>query len=227
VDPHELCLSLAAEFEREGGTLLLHNTLESIERCAAGFRVSARAAGDSAASVESAAVVNAAGLAADAVAALAGIDVVAADYRQHPCKGDYFALAPSAPMRFTGLVYPVHGSAGLGVHVTLDLAGRVRFGPDAHYVDAIDYAIDPHKAAQFAAAAGRYLPGLRAEWLSPDQSGIRPKLQPPGGGFRDFVIAEESARGMPGLVDLLGIESPGLTSALAIAERVVVLLASL
>lgn len=227
VDPHGLCLSLAAEFEREGGTLLLHNTLEAIERLPAGYRVRARATGDVAASVDSAAVVNAAGLAADAVAALAGIDVAAAGYRQHPCKGDYFALAPSAPLRFAGLVYPVHGAAGLGVHVTLDLGGRVRFGPDAHYVDAIDYAIDPGKAVDFAAAAGRYLPGLRAEWLTPDQSGIRPKLQAPGESFRDFVIAEESERGLPGLVNLLGIESPGLTAALAIAERVSALLASL
>ena len=100
----------------------------------------------------------------------------AAGYRQHPCKGDYFALAPAAPFRFTGLVYPVHGAAGLGVHVTLDLGGRVRFGPDAHYVEALDYAIDAAKAAAFAEAAGRYLPGLRAEWLTPDQAGIRPKL---------------------------------------------------
>jgi L-2-hydroxyglutarate oxidase LhgO len=171
--------------------------------------------------------VNAAGLAADRVAALAGIDVAAAGYRQHPCKGDYFALVPAAPFRFAGLVYPVHGAAGLGVHVTLDLGGRVRFGPDAHYVEAIDYAIDPAKAAAFAEAAGRYAPGLRAEWLTPDQSGIRPKLQAPGEPFRDFVIAEESARGLPGLVNLLGIESPGLTASLAIAERVAGLLASL
>jgi L-2-hydroxyglutarate oxidase LhgO len=224
VDPHAFCLSLAAELEREGGALLLHNTLESIERSAAGFRVTARADGEEAVSVECGAVVNAAGLSADRVAALAGVDVDAAGYRQHPCKGDYFALAPGAELRFAGLVYPVHGAAGLGVHVTLDLGGRVRFGPDAHYVEAIDYAIDPRKAADFAEAAGRYLPGLRAEWLTPDQSGIRPKLQAPGQAFRDFVVAEESARGLPGLVNLVGIESPGLTASLAIAERVAALL---
>jgi L-2-hydroxyglutarate oxidase LhgO len=224
VDAHAFCLSLAAELEREGGTVLLHNALESIERSAAGFRVSARAEGEDAVSVECGAVVNAAGLSADRVAALAGIDVDAAGYRQHPCKGDYFALAPSAPLRFAGLVYPVHGAAGLGVHVTLDLGGRVRFGPDAHYVEALDYAIDPSKAADFAEAAGRYLPGLRAEWLTPDQAGIRPKLQAPGQPFRDFVVAEESARGLPGLVNLVGIESPGLTASLAIAERVARLL---
>jgi len=154
----------------------------------------------------------------------AGVDVEAAGYRQHPCKGDYFALAPGAPLRLAGLVYPVHGAAGLGVHVTLDLGGRVKFGPDATYVNALNYAVDPAKAADFAEAAGRYLPELRAEWLSPDQAGIRPKLQGPGAAFRDFVIAEESARGLPGLVNLVGIESPGLTAAPAIAERVVELL---
>jgi L-2-hydroxyglutarate oxidase LhgO len=227
VDAHELCLSLAAELEAAGGIVLLHNTLEALEPAPGGWRVTARAPGEPPASVESAAVVNAAGLAADRVAALAGIDVEAAGYRQHPCKGDYFALVPSAPLSFAGLVYPVHGQAGLGVHVTLDLGGRVRFGPDAHYVDVLDYAIDPAKSAEFAEAAGRYLPGLRAEWLSPDQSGIRPKLQAPGEAFRDFVIAEESARGRPGLVNLVGIESPGLTASLAIAERVGGLLASI
>jgi L-2-hydroxyglutarate oxidase LhgO len=171
--------------------------------------------------------VNAAGLHADRVAAQAGVDVEAAGYRQHPCKGDYFALAPGAGLRFGGLVYPVHGAAGLGVHVTLDLGGRVKFGPDATYVSRLDYAVDPGKASAFAEAAGRYLPELRAEWLSPDQAGIRPKLQGPGEPFRDFVIAEESARGLPGLVSLVGIESPGLTASLAIGERVAELLASL
>jgi L-2-hydroxyglutarate oxidase LhgO len=207
--------------------LLLHNTLSAIERSAAGWRVSARAGGGETATVEAAAVVNAAGLAADSVAALAGVDVEAAGYRQHPCKGDYFVLAPGAPLAFNGLVYPVHGKAGLGVHVTLDLGGRVKFGPDATYVDAIDYAVDPAKADAFAAAAGRYLPELRAEWLSPDQAGVRPKLQGPSDSFRDFVIAEESGRGLPGLVNLVGIESPGLTAALAIGEQVKGLLASL
>ena len=227
VDAHALCLSLAAELEAAGGVVLLHNTLEAIERAGPAWRVTARAKGEAPASVLAAALVNAAGLHADRVAGLAGVDVEAAGYRQHPCKGDYFALAPGAPLRFGGLVYPVHGAAGLGVHVTLDLGGRVKFGPDASYVATLDYAVDPGKAEAFAEAAGRYLPGLRAEWLSPDQSGIRPKLQGPGDAFRDFVIAEESARGLPGLVNLVGIESPGLTAALAIGERVAELLAAL
>jgi L-2-hydroxyglutarate oxidase LhgO len=227
VDAHALCFSLAAELEAADGVLLLHNTLEAIERAGDTWRVTARANGEAPVSVAAAALVNAAGLHADQVAALAGVDVDAAGYRQHPCKGDYFALAPGAPLRFAGLVYPVHGAAGLGVHVTLDLGGRVKFGPDAHYVSRLDYAVDAGKAEAFAEAAGRYLPGLRAAWLSPDQAGIRPKLQGPGDAFRDFVVAEESARGLPGLVNLVGIESPGLTASLAIGERVAELLASL
>jgi L-2-hydroxyglutarate oxidase LhgO len=111
--------------------------------------------------------------------------------------------------------------------VTLDLGGRIRLGPDAEYVDGVRYDVDPRKADAFAKAAGRYLPGLRAEWLAPDQAGVRPKLAGPGEPFRDFVVEEGSADGFPGLVNLIGIESPGLTAAPAIARRVVELLAGL
>ena len=124
-------------------------------------------------------------------------------------------------------MYPVPAGAGLGVHVTLDLGGRVRFGPDAEYVDRLDYARRSRQGGGFARAAQRYLPALRAEWLTPDQAGIRPKLAAPGEAFRDFSIEEKSASGLPGFVNLAGIESPGLTAAPAIAERVVALLAGI
>jgi len=224
VDAHALSLSYAAEGEAHGMQLALKTELETLEPVSGGWRAAARGADGERAEISAAVVVNAAGLASDRVAARAGIDVDAAGYRLHPCKGDYFSLAPGAPLRFQGLVYPLHGQAGLGVHVTLDLGGRVRFGPDTEYVDAPRFDIDPAKAARFAEAAGRYLPELRAEWLAPDYAGVRPKLAGPGVAFRDFVIAEESARGLPGLVSLVGIESPGLTAAPAIAERVAALL---
>jgi L-2-hydroxyglutarate oxidase LhgO len=130
-------------------------------------------------------------------------------------------------VRVERLVYPVPAGAGLGVHATLDLAGRIRFGPDAHYVTELHYDVDPAKAGDFAAAIRRYLPALKAEWLQADYAGIRPRLAGPGEAFRDFAISEESAAGCPGFVNLLGIESPGLTAAPAIATRVVELLASL
>jgi L-2-hydroxyglutarate oxidase LhgO len=172
-------------------------------------------------------LVNAAGLGAERVAQLAGIDTRARGWRIHPCKGDYFALAPGAPLRFERLVYPVPASAGLGIHATVDLGGRIRFGPDAEYVDQENYLVDPRKAERFAEAVQRYVPSLESAWLSPDQAGLRPKLSGPGEPFRDFVIEEASAEGLPGLVNLIGIESPGLTAAPAIARTVCELLAGL
>ena len=227
IDAHALCLSFAAEAEAHGAAIALGREVVAIEAAAPGFRVVAQSAAGERESLNTASVVNAAGLASDHVAALAGIDVDARGLRQHPCKGDYFALAPGAPLHFERLVYPVPAGAGLGVHVTLDLGGRVRFGPDAEYVERLEYGVDPGKAEAFARAAQRYLPELRAEWLTPDQAGIRPKLAGPGDGFRDFSIEEMSASGLPGFVNLAGIESPGLTAAPAIAERVVALLAGI
>ena len=224
VDAHALCLSWLAEAEAHGAWLAIRHEVVSIGRRAGGYRVEARDPDGGRATLDCAALVNAAGLDSDRVAALAGIDVDARGWRLRPCKGDYFALAPGAPLRVSRLVYPMPAGAGLGIHVTLDLGGRVRFGPDAEYVDRVRYDVDPAKAESFAAAAGRYLPGLRAEWLSPDQAGVRPKLAGPGEAFRDFVVEEASADGLPGLVNLIGIESPGLTAAPAIAARVLSLL---
>jgi L-2-hydroxyglutarate oxidase LhgO len=227
VDAHALCLSWLAEAEAHGAILALRHAMVSIDRTPAGWCVTARGPDGALERFACAALVNAAGLESDRVAALAGVDVDAASLRLHPCKGDYFALASGAPLHLRHLVYPMPAGPGLGIHATLDLGGRVRFGPDATYVERVAYDVDPAKAAGFAAAAARYLPVLRAEWLTPDYAGVRPKLAGPGEAFRDFVVEEASARGLPGLVNLIGIESPGLTAAGAIAERVGELLAGL
>ena len=124
-------------------------------------------------------------------------------------------------------MYPVPAGPGLGIHATLDLGGRIRFGPDAEFVDSLDYGVDASKAESFATAIRRYLPGMQAEWLTPDYAGIRPRLAGAGEAFRDFVVCEESDAGLPGLVSCIGIESPGLTAAGAIGERVVSLLRGL
>jgi L-2-hydroxyglutarate oxidase LhgO len=174
--------------------------------------------------IDAATVVNCAGLNADEVAAGMGIDVDAARYRQVFVKGCYFRLREGSPIRLRHLVYPVPNSAltGLGVHVTLDLAGSVRLGPDVEFLpDRVeDYHVPPARATLFAERAARYLPALRAEDLRPDQSGIRPRRVLPGGEVPDFVIAEERARGLPGWINLIGMESPGLTCCLAIAREV-------
>jgi len=200
VDAHALAMSFQAEAESHEGSL------ESID-CVA--------------------LVNAAGLASDRIAELAGIDVDACGYRLHPCKGDYFSLAPGTRLQLSRLVYPVPAQSGLGIHATLDLAGRIRFGPDAEYVSEPVYEVDPAKATRFAEAVRRYLPAVEAGWLAPDYAGVRARLAAPGEGFRDFVIAEETAAGFPGLVNCIGIESPGLTAAPAIGQRVAELLAGL
>ena len=227
VDSAALCLDLLAEAESLGAVLVLRSEVSGLERASHGWRVVARDADGGESQLGCGAVVNAAGLAADALAERAGIDVDAMGYRQHLCKGDYFALAPGAGIRLSQLVYPLPVAAGLGIHATQDLAGRLRFGPDVEYRDSLDYRVDPDKAGAFAEAVRRYLPAVQTDWLIPDSAGVRPKLAGPGEAFRDFVVVEESAAGCPGLVDCIGIESPGLTAALAIADRVTGLLRSL
>lgn len=220
VDGHGLCLALSAEAEAGGAVLATERTLRGLERRSFGWIAEVADAAGVLERVEVGLVVDAAGLQADVVARLAGLDVEALGWRQHLCKGDYFALGPGARLTLGRLVYPVPQQAGLGIHATLDLAGRIRFGPDAEYVSTLDYDVDPAKAEVFRSAAARYLPRLAESELVPDYAGLRPKLAAPGEGFRDFVIEETSARGVPGFVACLGIESPGLTAALAIARRV-------
>ena len=210
--------------EMDGATLSLGSEVVGLARATRDWEIAVRTP-EGTETFTAERVVNAAGLGADEVAALAGIDLDAAGYRLHYCKGAYFA-APRWKDRISRLVYPTPDAASLGVHVVLDLAGRLRFGPDVEPLAGrtLDYRVDPGRRAAFAAAAARLLPGIREEDLVPDTAGIRPRLQAPGGAPRDFVIADEAGRGLPGLIDLIGIESPGLTAALAIAEHVAHLL---
>jgi len=223
VDAHALALSFLAEAESHGAALALRTEVVAVEPRADRQRLVVRDADGERTPLECTAVVNAAGLASDRIAEQAGIDVEARGWRIHYSKGDYFALAPGAPLRVERLVYPLPTPGGpLGIHATLDLGGRIRLGPDATYVDRLHYDVDPAKAAIFAEAVSHYLPGMRAEWLTPDYAGIRPRITPPGSPPRDFAIEE-----VAGWVHLVGIESPGLTAAPAIAERVVELLAGM
>jgi L-2-hydroxyglutarate oxidase LhgO len=220
VDAHALVSSYQAQCESAGGTVVFRTCVSALERKPAGWIVHTESADGDAFAIEARVVINAAGLAADHVAALAGIDVDAHQYRQHPCKGDYFSVAPRLGALARHLIYPVPVPGGLGIHITLDLAGRFRLGPDVEYVDRPRYDVDPRKAEAFAESVRRYLPEMRAEDLAAEFAGVRPKLQGPGAAFRDYVIEEASRHGAPGLWNLLGIESPGLTASGAIARRV-------
>jgi len=168
-------------------------------------------------------LINSAGLYADRIAALAGIDVDTAGYRLKQCKGTYSTASP-AP-KINHLIYPVpaKNNVGLGIHATLDLSGRVRFGPDSQYLSTsqrFDYSVDEARKPVFYESVRRYLPCISMNSLNPDMSGIRPKLQRPGEPVKDFIIQEEGSQGLAGLVNLIGIESPGLTACLSIAKYI-------
>jgi L-2-hydroxyglutarate oxidase LhgO len=165
-------------------------------------------------------IINCAGLSSDHIASLAGIDVDKSGYRLKLCKGSYFSYAKTSPVKI--LVYPVPHEelVGLGVHATLDLGNRLRFGPDAEYVDSVDYRVDIKKRDAFFEGALKIIPGLEKNAFIPDMAGIRPKLQGAGEKTRDFIITEETERGLPGFINLIGIESPGLTASPAIAKMV-------
>ncbi|HTZ41695.1 MAG TPA: NAD(P)/FAD-dependent oxidoreductase [Candidatus Omnitrophota bacterium] len=165
-------------------------------------------------------VVNSAGLHSDKVAQLVGIDAKTAGYSLKFYKGEYFSVSPRHDRKLSHLVYPAPPKVGLGIHAVLDLSGRLRLGPNAVPINEINYDVDPLHQEGFFQLAKRYLPFLEYRDLSPGMSGIRPKLQEEAGKFPDFVIKEESDKGFPGFINLIGIESPGLTASPAIAEYV-------
>jgi len=165
-------------------------------------------------------VINAAGLDAHRLAATAGIDLDRAGYRIYYCKGEYFSVSHRHTGKISRLIYPAPGGVSLGAHAGLALDGSFKIGPGADYVDEIDYGVDPAHRAAFFAGARRFLPFLRLEDLAPVVAGIRPKRYRSGEPVADFIIRDEADRGLPGLIDLIGIESPGLTACLAIAEAV-------
>ncbi len=167
-------------------------------------------------------VINAAGLEAENIARMAGI--TDPYYTTWFWKGEYFALLNGKHKLVSRLVYPVPepNTTGLGIHTTPDLSGRIRLGPNTIFMPErkTDYSVDPAHAEEFYRKAGRFLPFLEPQDLAPDQAGIRPKLQKPGETTRDFIINEEGDKGYPGLINLIGIESPGLTAALSIGQYV-------
>jgi L-2-hydroxyglutarate oxidase LhgO len=197
-----------------GAEIAYGTTVTGITRVSEGYRITTLDPGGDRFEFVSERVVNASGLHSDAIAGMLGTD-----YSLHYCKGDYFSVNNVKKGTVRRLIYPVPevNHVGLGVHLTLDLSGRIKLGPDAAYVEKReDYRVDAAKGDAFFDSAIRFLPFLKREDLVPDMSGIRPKLQGPGEGFRDFVIRED----FPGFINLVGIESPGLTAAPAIARYV-------
>lgn len=227
VDSHALMLALQGDLEAAGGAVALQSTVHWARFRAGQAAVVQVASADGNFEIEADRVVNAAGLhACDLASRFEGLPSGQLP-RGRYAKGSYFTLAGRSPFRH--LVYPAPVDAWLGVHVTLDLAGQVRFGPDLEWLDVarpqdIDYRVDPARAAAFEQAIRRYWPGLPAGALQPGYSGVRPRIHGPGEPAPDFRIDGPAQHGVHGLVNLFGIESPGLTASLALGEHVADLL---
>jgi L-2-hydroxyglutarate oxidase LhgO len=214
VDSRALMLSLLGEAQDHGARLALGARLVRAERLEGGFEL---LAGEAATRLACRVLINAAGLGACALArTFVGLDPAHVP-PAYLAKGSYFALSGKSP--FSRLIYPVPIPGGAGIHLTLDLAGQARFGPDVEPVETEDYRVDPARAAAFAVSVRRYWPGLPEERLHPAYAGIRPKIVPPTQS-QDFLIHDASLHGVQGLVNLFGIESPGLTSCLSLADEV-------
>lgn len=221
IDSHGLMLALQGEAQDRGTMIAFNSPVRSGRVTGEGIEL--EVGGAEPMTIRANTVINSAGVHAQALAR------TLRDFPpQHVppsfyCKGNYYTLTGRSP--FSRLVYPVPEAAGLGVHVTIDLAGQARFGPDVEWIDTIGYDVDPRRADGFYAAIRRYWPDLRDGQLQPGYAGIRPKIQAKGEAAKDFVIAGPADHGVPGLVHLFGIESPGLTASLAIAAHVSKLLA--
>jgi L-2-hydroxyglutarate oxidase LhgO len=216
VDSHAFMLALQGDLEANGGAIAFHAPVERLLRTPEGWE--AQVGGSDPADLPVDAVVNAAGLGAQALARRTEGYPAERVPRLVLAKGNYFGCIGRPA--FSRLIYPAPVEGGLGTHVTLDLAGRMRFGPDVEWIEAEEYEVNPRRAESFYASIRRYWPGLPDGALVPDYAGIRPKLTGPGEPAADFMIDGPDGHGLAGLVHLFGIESPGLTSALSLAEDV-------
>jgi len=222
IDSHALMEHFAARAKDGGAEIAYRKKVVGIKKLSAGYKVAVEENDKGKFSFTTRVLINCAGLYCDKIAELAGIDIGRAGYGLHYCKGEYFTVGNGKNRLVKRLIYPVPEvkGTGLGVHVTLDLEGRMRLGPNTQYVDSIDYAVDSRHKDSFYKSAKRMLPFIEYDDLEPEMAGIRPKLQGPGEDVKDFVIRDESDKGLPGLINLIGIESPGLTSSPAIARYV-------
>ncbi|KAF0135287.1 MAG: putative dehydrogenase [Candidatus Saganbacteria bacterium] len=217
IDSHGLMNYLYQTAKQQSVLFSFNNEVVGIEKEAERYILRSKSGEE----IHSGIVINCAGLDSDKVAGMAGFDIEALKYKLYYCKGDYFSITQSQN-KLKHLIYPPphEKGYGLGVHTTLALDGNIRLGPDANYVDTIDYEVDENKGNEFFNSAKKYLPWLKEDMLAPDTSGMRPKLQEPNDGFRDFIIKEESNNGLSNFINLIGIESPGLTSCLAVGDYV-------
>ena len=223
IDSHKLMESFIYKIKLNGSDIIFNHEVCKVNKIENGYCITAKI-DDEYFEVTCKYFVNSAGLNSDILASKCGIDIEQEDLKLKYFKGHYFRLRSSKNHLVSNLIYPVPpaNNTGLGIHVTLDIGGGVKFGPDAVYLDdrKLDYSVPEDLKSKFYEAVSRYLVDISINDLYPDQAGIRPKLSYENQPVRDFYINEESHRGLPGLINLIGIESPGLTSCLAIGEMV-------
>jgi len=221
ISVHDLMYFFFKTIQLNGGFVQHRCQVTDIQHVNGEYKLNIDDAGNQS-SVSSEIVINAAGLGSDIIAQKIGIDIDKENLRLSYVKGSYFAVIPSKANLVTRLVYPVPANEGLGVHALIDWGGRLKFGPDVEYLEdcLLDYTVAEGKQHGFAESIRRILPQINDEDISPDMSGIRPKLQKKGEPHRDFVIVHEKNRGLFGFINLIGIESPGLTASPAIARYV-------
>ena len=220
IDSHGLMDFLYHKAKEAGVMFSFSTEVTDVKRKSGAYEITVREPSGETFSFTTPIVINSAGLYSDKIAQMVGIDVEKESYKIHLCRGQYFRIAYPKKFPLDHLVYPPATKIDLGIHLTLDLAGGLRLGPDAKYISKIDYNINEGDAEYFYESVKKFLPTLELEDLIPDTVGIRAKLQAENEDFRDFLIKEESAKGLPGLINIIGIESPGLTGCLAIAEIV-------
>ena len=216
IDSHNFMLALQGDAEHAGAMMVFHAPVlggRVLDR-----RIEIDVGGPEPITLGCRTLVNAGGLTAPELAR--GLTGMPADRvpQSYYAKGNYFTLMGRSP--FSRLIYPVPVPGGLGVHLTVDMGGQARFGPDVEWVDTLDYTVDPRRADSFYAAVRKYWPGLKDGALQPGYAGIRPKIVPKGAPGQDFVVQGPQTHGVPGLINLFGIESPGLTASMAIADHV-------
>ncbi|MCS7115364.1 MAG: NAD(P)/FAD-dependent oxidoreductase [Nitrososphaerota archaeon] len=216
VEPDDLMSYFYAKASKNGAVLVTKTEVTGLKKTEDGYEVSGISFGEKF-TLKANSVINCAGLHSDKIACMVELDVNKLGYRLHYCKGDYFRVAGALPVKM--LVYPVPEGGVLGIHLTPDVAGTIRLGPNAYYVDRISYEVTSPER-EFREGVAKFLPCIRNSQLTPDFAGVRPKLQGPGEGFRDFVIRHEADRGLFSFINLIGIESPGLTAAPAIGKFV-------
>ncbi len=216
IDPTELMNYFYAGLTKNGGIVALNTEVTGIRQSNDGYMIDGISAGQKF-SVACNTVINSAGLHSDRIAEMAGLDVDALGYRLNYVKGDYFRISGKPPVRM--LVYPIPEASGLGIHLTPDLSGSVKLGPNAYHVDHLDYHVQSD-VMDFIASVRRFLPSISEYNIHEDSSGIRPQLKKQSSSYRDFIIRNEADHGLPNFINLIGIESPGLTASPAIGQFV-------